>query len=290
MSYETTPITWEQSTTVESIRKTYGHTASSHAFPSIFMWREDMALSICIGTDFFTVKCGLRGDNTWFFPCGNRDEAIAFIECQRKKPNFTLCYATGEDMNFMEERYGADFSWTPCPDDFEYLYDREEQSELRGRKFMRIRNDLNRVTAHYNLRYELLSEDNMAAAMEVSKAWASGTHEDNQLQDNAASMLMLNHFEELKVVGVLGYVDDEPSCIVAGYPLADHIFDLSLSKQKGHISGLSAWTRQALVHNIPAQYLILNAEEDLGIAGIRQMKQIMRPSAMIELFEGRGEG
>lgn len=75
--------------------------------------------------------------------------------------------------------------------------------------------------------------------------------------------------------------------VTAGYPLSEEIFDLSLSKQSRRLSGLSVYSRHALIRSLPEEYQLLNGEEDLGIAGLRQMKELMRPVSMIKMYEGR---
>ena len=64
---------------IESIRKRYNHSTSSHAFTSIFLWKYSMKLTVYFGSDIFCVKRENLGSNHYFFPCGNDGEKKRII-------------------------------------------------------------------------------------------------------------------------------------------------------------------------------------------------------------------
>lgn len=282
---ETEPITLAHSARVEEIRTKYGHTASSHAFSTLYVWRNDMGFSLYLGQAFYVVKSQHHGEESWFFPCGNRENALPFVVEQLERGG-RFCYMRQSDVDFMVEQLGDRFQYTPTPGDDEYLYHRGEQERLAGRKFMRIRNDINRGRREHTFTAVPLTADNLPVAKEIHRKWVEGRSEDTLIFRQAGYEL-LEHYHHLNIQGMLGYVDGEATTVVAGYPLSDHIFDLSLSNQTVRLSGISPWTRQQLVASLSPQYTLLNAEEDLNIPGLRQMKEIMRPTDMIPMFEGR---
>ena len=52
------------------------------------------------------------------------------------------------------------------------------------------------------------------------------------------------------------------------------------------MAGLSAYARGELLRILPDRYTCINAEEDLGLDGLRNLKQNMRPTGMNRMFEG----
>ena len=124
-------------------------------------------------------------------------------------------------------------------------------------------------------------------ARAVCRSWAHPTASPEGLRDARACDCLFDNWLELEARGVIVYVDGEPMSVTAGYPLSEEIFDLSLSKQSRRLSGLSVYSRHALIRSLPEEYQLLNGEEDLGIAGLRQMKELMRPVSMIKMYEGR---
>ncbi len=79
MKIHTQPITLNCADSVEGLRKKYKHMLSSHAFDSLYLWREQMALSLSLEEDLFSVRYGIGGENAWFFPCGNETSVRRFL-------------------------------------------------------------------------------------------------------------------------------------------------------------------------------------------------------------------
>lgn len=275
------PITLSHRNKIEQIRTKYNYTTSSHAFITLFINRLDIGCNLYFGMDFFTVQCEWDGENSWFFPCGNRENALPFVREILDKGGRFL-YMTEEDVAFVTKKLGGTF--TPAPADSEYLYDRTEQESLAGRKFMRIRNDICRGKKEGEFSALPLTLDNLSLAREIHEHWLEDRKE-SMIFANAGHEL-LDHFEEFNLSGMIGYLDDAPAMVIVGYPLCNHVFDLSMSNQSVRISGISPWTRQQFITALPPQFTILNAEEDLDIAGLRLMKQNMRPCGMNHMFVG----
>lgn len=285
MILELEAITLAHRDRVEALRRKYGHTSSAHAFSSLYIWRDDMALSLYFGDEFFAVKVKSRGDKAWFFPCGKRENYLSFVK-ERLSKGAHFYYMSKEDVDFVSQHLGDAFQCSPTRGDSEYLYPRQEQENLAGRKFMRLRNDINRGQKAHSFTCVPLTEETLPIAKDIHNAWVEGRSPDTLLFRQAGFEL-LEHFKELKLIGMLGYVDGVPTAVEAGYALSDDIFDLSLSNQSRRVSGISLWTRKCLVASLPQNYSLLNAEEDLDIQGLRQMKEIMRPFAMHHMFEGK---
>ena len=74
------PIRLDDKEKICEIRRRYGHETSSHCFQSLYIWKDDMKLSVCIEDDLFAVKSGLERDNEWFFPCGDPEKIGTFLK------------------------------------------------------------------------------------------------------------------------------------------------------------------------------------------------------------------
>ncbi|MFI3251413.1 MAG: phosphatidylglycerol lysyltransferase domain-containing protein [Eubacteriales bacterium] len=280
------PISLSHREQVESLRAKYHHSSASHSFTTLYINRLDLGCNLYFGEDFFTVQSEWDGENSWFFPCGNRDNALPFVTQVLEKGG-RLLYMTQEDTDYLTQKLGTHFCATPSQGDSEYLYDRNEQECLAGHKFMRIRNDISRGKKEGSFTATPLTLDNLHLARTIHDGWLED-REEGYLFPNAGHEL-LDHFEELDLIGMLGYLNDIPSMVVVGYPLSDTVFDLSMSNQSVRISGISPWTRQQFISSLPKNYTMLNAEEDLDIPGLRLMKQNMRPIDLLQMYIGTGE-
>lgn len=274
---------------IEYIRKKYNHDTSSHAFASLYIWKDDMKLSLYLKDEMFAVKSDLYGENTWFFPCGCKEDICDFLKEVMKIPNLTLLYIRNEDKIFLEEYFPEIFSFVERPDSHEYMYDRIKQQDLQGRKYSKLRNHINRVTKDHDLSYSNLNKENLDLAIDIISKWDNTSQENTTLfmTDKNASKTLLLNANKLDVSGILIYVEDIPYAVVAGFPLSKDTFDICVAKQKNNLSGLSVYAKNRFIKSIPNQYKYINAEEDLGIEGLRTMKNQMKPIGQVKMFEGR---
>lgn len=274
---------------IEALRKKYGHDTSSHAFASLYIWKDELQLSIYMQERLFAVKVGAYGENTWFFPCGAKPDSKRFLQEVLKEPEPILLYIREEDKLFLEHNFPSEFVLMERPDFHEYMYDRIKQEDLKGRKYSKLRNHINRITKDHNLSFRFLDGETLHEAMEIVSQWDKDMPMSQALPvtDRQAAQLLLSNAKSLEVSGVVVYVEEVPYAIVAGFPLSHDTFDMCIAKQKGNLSGLSVYAKNRFIKSIPKQYKYINAEEDLGIEGLRTMKEQMRPSGQIKMFEGR---
>lgn len=284
---QTEPITLAVKERTETIRLKSGVVTSSHAFASLFIWQKDMGLSVYLTDDLYAVKCGWRGENAWFFPCGGHDAVRRFLEQALSGANLRLCYLREEDRLWLERIFPGRFEITETSGDDEYIYDRAEQEQLSGRKFSALRNHIHRARAEYAPRCEPLGDNNIEDALAVSRAFESRSDSPRQLRGGGATELLLTQRGALDVSGILVRVGGTPYAVVAGYPLSGDMFDISLAQQRDNLPGLGTYAKHALINTLPPCYTLINAEEDLGIEGLRTMKQRMRPCGIIKMVEGR---
>lgn len=281
-------IELSQKDKIESLRKQYGHETASHAFASLFAWQKDMGLSLFLSEELFAVKSKWKGKNAWFFPCGSESAKRNFITEHINEPHFRLCYMRQEDVDFSETFFKRKFRFTENLCDHEYLYDRKEQIDLAGKRFSSMRKSCAQVMRVHKLDYEILSVQRLSSVMEVIDVWAQKVHQNGEggLQDSFATKSLLNAANELDILGILVYVDGVAFAIYGGYGLSEHVFDLSIAKQKDNLPGLSVFGRRELLRSLPPQYIYVNGEEDLGLEGLRTLKQLMRPVKIELMFEG----
>ena len=112
-------ITLADQEKVNRLYHTYGHGDSAHAFPSLFLWKKDMGLSILMREEAYTVRCAWKGKNRWFFPCGSKAGKKACIEELMRGGCRGLIYMDEEDAGFLEEHFPGAFHIHEAPEDSE---------------------------------------------------------------------------------------------------------------------------------------------------------------------------
>ena len=211
-------ISLEDKKAINAIREKYGHKTSSHAFQSLYIWKDDMKLQLYLEEDMFAVKTNLENDNEWFFPCGNPDRIKWFLE-ELECDGLVLRYMRQEDVDFLNENFPEMYDVEEYPGDDEYLYSVAEQIELKGKKLRTVRNHISRVQRDHELRYEAFNEENIEAVMKVCDAWERKSTEVCSLQDMTASDYLLQYRKELEVFQQA--IDDgNADTLVAGFARA----------------------------------------------------------------------
>ena len=281
-------IDWPLRACVEDLRRAYGNETSAHAFSSLYIWKADMNLSLLCRSGFFAVRFGLRGANSWFFPCGAAPEVRAFIEERMgpEEPPCRLYYAREAEAALLETWFPGKFDIRRSPEDDEYIYDRREQLELNGKAFRRQRHDLHRAQERHALQISAIGPENLEQCRQVLNEWKSRPHDHSGsgLMDAAAGDTMLRSFRELDGFGILVKEGDRPAAVAAGYPLTESVFDLCVCQQITPDPEVSTFARHALLRELGEELREVNGEEDLGLEGLRELKEGLRPSRKIEMY------
>lgn len=267
---------------IDRLTAEYNCAASAQAFNSIYLWREAMGLSLLIREDFFTVKCGQRGENSWFFPCGKDSEIKKFINEHKLEKNFELCYADKKAVEFLDKGFPDMFVFNRALGDDEYLYDIEGHISLKGKHYANVRTRYNRALREHSFKTEIISPQNIDDVMEILKCW-----NENRAYDFDFFAMEKEAFEntdKLKLYGIIVYMDGIPYGAAGGYALSEDTFDMFFSKERFDDPGAPYYTKRELFKSLQGKYKYINAEEDLGIIGLRNIKTLLYPIHKNEMY------
>lgn len=282
----TEEITLSHRGPIERLRAACGHTLSSHAFNSLFLWKTHMVLSLYLTENLFTVRYEKRGDNTWFFPCGEREAARAFIEEHMGEADFALCYLRPEDAAWLADCFPDKWKLYRTPEDDEYLYDAQKHIELKGRAYQRFRTQINKVDREDAPRCEWVCHHNEEDAIEVIRAWhrrhkaENGQFMGDEIDETAIAM-----WRRLGIQARILYLREKPAAVTAGFYLDDTTFDIAVEKTAVPLQGAAYYARRDLLSSVPCEWI--NHEEDMGIPGLRKMKEGMQPVRKNEMWAAK---
>lgn len=254
---------------------------------TLYLWQREMQLTVTERPGLFAVQLGWRGTDAWSFPCGEDRAVAAFLKELTAQSGVRLCYGTARQVAQVERLMPGAFAFARTPADDEYLYDPEQQLALQGRAFRHQRNALHRVEALGTVSWRFLDAQTMADARQVAEDWCRQPRRAaGGLVGTDAAGRLLDAFDLLQGMGVVVYCQDRPAALAAGYPLTEDCFDLALCIQPGPGSDLAVCARQRLFARLAGRWRTVNAEEDLGLPGLRTLKQEMVPSGLLEMYEG----
>lgn len=278
---------------VESIRLKYNHITSAHSFNSLVIWAREMGLILYLDSDFYAVKCNKLGENHWFFPCGNNENIKIFISELIEEFNSkesiespTFHYMNNDDVDFLENEFHDLFLINKSIKDDEYILLREEQISMNGKRFKYSRNQVNQAKRDYNILIKDIYEYDKYYLCEIMKTWISHKNNNAWIEDEYVANYIILNLDKMNGTGRIILIDNEPYAIVAGFPLSDDMYDFAIAKQAYPLGGMGAYIKHIFFESLPSQYKYINIEEDLGIQGLRKMKQLLRPYKYIEMFTG----
>lgn len=285
-------ISLQEKTQIETIRFKGKNDAAIQSFPSLFLWQEELGLSLHLEEDFYAVKTAWGGENTWYFPCGSEEKKLVFLEKHRTEKNFHLVNLRDTDAAFLQGHFPHCFEIQEAPSDSEYLYHRETMVHLKGRKYAHLRNHLNRAGNDHRPEVRLLTPDDAEIVREIDRVWAENSRNDGKsdLSDRSVMKRLIDNMEALGVFGILVLVNREPFAVAGGYDIGNGTFDLCFAKQKSFLSGMSFFAKHALFCALPSSFDTINAEDDMGIEGLRTLKKQMQPSGMLTMHRAKVRG
>ncbi|MDD3174004.1 MAG: phosphatidylglycerol lysyltransferase domain-containing protein [Herbinix sp.] len=269
---------------IETIRKKYKHSLSSHAFSSLYLWRDKMELSLYLKDELFCIKRGSFETNDYFFPCGDREAKLNLITKLIEKDSITFQYIREEDKLFLEEYFPDRFDFSSAREDWEYIYDKDEQVSLSGGSFKHLRSKVHKGENAHRWSTLKLSKENASAAVVVTRRWNDEVNHNGESADINATLNALNNFDELNMSGVLLMEDQVPYAFAMGTSITEDTFDLHISKTIE--SDIDCYLKWELYKQLPDHIRYINREEDLGMEGLRLHKTEMKPVRFNELWKG----
>ena len=277
------PIALTHMKRVEDIRKAFGNTLYVYTFASLFAWQTEEQYEICFMGNAFVIKNRALGENAYLFPCGEYESKKKLIDALLEYAEPDFYSLTENDKSFLESEYPNRFSFSQCRDEFIYIYDKDEQIELKGSEFKKLRHKINSGRSEASQwKIEPLTEENIERALCINQKWSELNN--NALADTAAAQRALENFFELSMWGLLFEADGEDTAFVAGAFINSEIFDLCFCKVLS--KGCDFFVRWSAYSALPREITTVDCEEDLGIEGLRMNKLSRKPKELIHIWKG----
>lgn len=268
-----------------------GARGCEYNFANLYLWGRQRAAFYKDSLVFFSQ---FNRKSVYLFPLTHGDlkpalEAIIHDARTRDIP----CRLTGlmqSDCERLEQLFPGRFRFHVDRNGFDYVYALEELAELKGRKFQRKRNHLNRFRQNYvGYTVEPITEENTAEVVQLLDRW----YADRLLADPHADFIMeqkaiykaLHHREELGMEGIVLRYNGQLLAMTMGSPLSANTFDVQFEKALDFADGAYPAINWEFARYLQAKYPALqwlNREDDLGLEGLRKAKLAYCPDHMIE--------
>lgn len=268
-----------------------GERGCEYNFANLYLWGRQRAAFYGDSLVFFSQ---FNRKSVYLFPLTRGDikpalDAIIHDAKVRDIP----CRITGlleADCQTLETLFPGQFRFHVDRNSFDYIYSIEELAELKGRKFQRKRNHLNRFRAAYeSYTVEPITDENTPEVAQLLDKW----YADRLLADPHADFIMeqkaiykaLRHRQALGMEGIALRCNGQLVAMTMGSPLSGDVFDVQFEKALDSADGAYPAINWEFARYLRAKYphlRWLNREDDLGIEGLRKAKLAYCPDHMIE--------
>ena len=266
-----------------------GQRGCEYNFANLHLWGRQRAAFLGESLVFFSQ---FNQRSVYLFPVcqGDMKETLDAIihDARSRGIPCRLTSLTHEDCDALEALYPGKFHFHHDRNSFDYIYNIEDLATLKGKKFQKKRNHLNKFKQlHPNFRVESITDANTPQVKALLEQWYKSRLEADPSADfymeQVAISKALRHRAELDMEGLVLMDGDEMLAMTLGCHLAANTFDVQFEKaidETAYVAMCSSFAAYLMDKYPHLQYL--NREDDLGIEGLRKSKLAYNPVAMIE--------
>ena len=284
-------LTPAEKETYESILFSCPPRGCEYSFVNLSLWglQQVAYLHGCVA--FFS---HFHSRSVYPYPIGSGDrkaviEEILLDAAQRGIP----CRITGmtdADREELEGWFPEKFTFRTDRNGFDYVYAIDDLADLKGRKFQKKRNHVNRFRAeHPDYRVVPLTACNMALARHMVNDWYIRRHredpEGDYLLENVAMARAFQNYGCLELEGILLLEDSNVLAVTLGSRMNRDTFDIHFEKAREDVDGAYAAVNQEFARHLRLKYpdvAFLDREDDMGLEGLRKAKLSYNPHHLVQ--------
>ncbi len=260
-----------------------------YSFANLTLWgRQNIAfLHGCVA-----VFSHFYGRSVYPYPIGRGDKkAVLEAILHDAKARGIPCRITGmndADREELEALFPGRFTFRTDRDGYDYVYAIDDLADLKGRKFQKKRNHVNRFKSeHPGYQVVPLTKCNMAQARHMINEWyrirMKEDPEGNYLLENIALSRACDKFTDLGMEGILLMDGGEVLAVTMGSRMGEDTFDIHFEKAREDVEGAYAAVNQEFARYLRQKYphiAYLDREDDMGLEGLRKAKLSYNPHHM----------
>ena len=262
-----------------------------YSFVNLCLWgRQQVAfLHGCVA--FFS---HYYGKSVYPYPIGNGDKkAVIEAIIQDSRERGIPCRITGLtdlDREELETLFPEKFHIRSQRDVFDYVYDIHDLADLKGRKFQKKRNHVNRFrNEHPDFQVIPLNPCNLAKPRLMVDDWyrirMKEDPEGNYFLENVALARAFQHYGALGLDGIALMDGEEVLAVTMGSRMSPDTFDIHFEKAREDVEGAYAAVNCEFARYLREKYpdvRFFDREDDMGLEGLRKAKLSYNPHHMVQ--------
>lgn len=284
-------LTLKDMALVQRYLKLANYRLSRYNFLSLWMYSNWIPVYIYDTGKFLLITTYYQGDYYALMPlCRPEDfnEALEHIIDAYACVNLPLIFVgvTKEWAEVISQRL-PQLKVEASRDFFDYVYLAERFRTFGGKRLQKKRNHLNAFYQLYpNFELQPINEDNIIAVEAFMRQWFKD-HSGQYLEyDEAANLLVLDHYFELPVKGACMMIDGQ----VQGYIIATELgasgVQINIEKANDHeFRGIYQALLKEFLNREFLDATEMNREDDIGLENLRKAKLAYHPDELLENYQ-----
>jgi len=273
-----------------------GERGCEYSFTNLNLWGRQKAAFV---DGYLVLFSQFERRSVYPYPIGSGDiKPVLDAIIQDAQERGIVCRLSGllpDDCITLEELYPGRFQFHPDRNSCDYVYSIDDLADLKGRKYQKKRNHLNRFREnHPDCRVVPITKENMAAVENMTEQWyaarmAEDIHDDYHLEQRAIHRAFC-HWEELGLEGLALEEKGQILAMTIGSLLTADTFDIHFEKALEDVDGAYNAINQAFAAYLREKYQelrFLNREDDMGLPGLRKAKLSYNPHHLVVKFWAR---
>ena len=268
-----------------------GDRGCGYSFANLHMWGRQR---VAVLDGYLVILSQFDRRSVYPFPVGQGEirpvlEAVIADARERGIP-CCFCSMTKEDCDTLEGLFPGKFQCHADRDSFDYIYDIDDLADLRGRRFQKKRNHLNRFREAWpEHTVEPMAMEQIPEVRAFLEDWFAqrlreDPHQDFHLERRALDRAF-SGWEALGLEGLVLRSGGEILAVTIGSVLSEDTFDVHFEKARLDVDGAYPAINNAFARYLRDKYprlRWLDREDDLGLEGLRKAKLSYYPARMVE--------
>ena len=277
----------------DAVRLAAGERGCEYGFVNLYLWGRQKQARLHGHYVYFSQ---FHRRSVYLFPMGDGDKkAVLDAVIHDAHARGIPCRFTGmlkAECDLLEQLYPGKFHYHHDRDSFDYVYDINDLAQLKGKKFQKKRNHLNRFwAANPDAVLTPITEENLDRCKTLVEKWynlrlENDPHADFRMEQ-VAICRALEHWTELDLEGLLLTANGEDVAMTVGSWFGGDTFDIHFEKALDITDGAYAAINNGFAKYLQEKYpavLYLNREDDMGLEGLRKAKLSYNPHHLIEKY------
>ncbi len=281
-------LTLEDRSLLHDFISQYQSQIAELTFTNLYIWRHFYETEWAFYKDWLLILFNPMGWGCYFLqPVGppSRKEAVDvmldYLMQERDQPDPRIDRV---DERLLNEIQDSTLQIENLRDQYDYVYNTSDLIHLKGRKFHKKKNHINRFKRSYDFAYKEMDETHLNDCMRVLKRWCNWRDcEKNpvMLAEFKAVDECLTSFNVLGVRGGVLLVNGQIEAFTVGELLNEDTAVIHIEKADPKIPEAFPMINQQFCEHAWADVPFINREQDLGNPGLRKAKESYHPVKLI---------